>query len=50
MAKVLVTRASAADGGVRDSFDRFVAEAFDNELDDFRAVMDGRENPQGYYD
>jgi thiamine kinase-like enzyme len=34
----------------KDSFDRFVAEAFDNELDDFRAVMDGRENPQGYYD
>jgi thiamine kinase-like enzyme len=34
----------------RDSFDRFVAEAFEAKLEDFRAVMDGRENPQGYYD
>lgn len=34
----------------KDSFDRFIAEAFDKELGDFRAVMGGRENPQGYYD
>ena len=33
----------------KGSFDRFVAEGFDNELEDFRASIDGRENPQGYY-
>jgi thiamine kinase-like enzyme len=34
----------------KDSFDRFEVEVFDTELEDFRAVMDGRENPQGYDD
>ena len=34
----------------KDSFDRFTAETFDNALQDFRAVMNNRENPQGYYD
>ncbi len=33
-----------------NSFDRFRAETFDDALVDFRAVVDGRENPQGYYD
>ncbi len=33
-----------------NSFDQFDAEAFDKDLDDFRAVMAGRENPQGYAD
>jgi len=32
------------------SFDRFTAESFDEALVDFRAVVDGRENPQGYAD
>jgi thiamine kinase-like enzyme len=32
------------------SFDRFRAESFDEALVDFRAVVEGRENPQGYYD
>lgn len=32
------------------SFDRFVAETFDEDLVDFRAVIAGRENPQGYHD
>jgi hypothetical protein len=34
----------------KGSFDQFVGEAFNKELDDFRAVVGGRENPQGYYD
>jgi len=33
-----------------NSFDQFDAEAFDKDLEDFRAVMAGRENPQGYED
>lgn len=33
-----------------NSFDCFVAETFDDALVDFRAVIDDRENPQGYYD
>ncbi len=33
----------------KDSFDRFRAETFDNALVDFRAVINGRENPQGSY-
>jgi thiamine kinase-like enzyme len=32
------------------SFDRFNAETFADALVDFRAVVEGRENPQGYYD
>ncbi|HSF81630.1 MAG TPA: aminoglycoside phosphotransferase family protein [Anaerolineales bacterium] len=32
------------------SFDRFTPETFDEALIDFRAIVDGRENPQGYYD
>lgn len=31
-----------------NSFDYFDAGAFDNSLDDFRAVLEGKENPQGY--
>lgn len=31
-----------------NSFDHFDAETFDSALDDFRAVMAGQENPQGY--
>lgn len=34
----------------RDSFDRFAADRFDSKLEDFRALMEGRENPQGYVD
>ena len=30
------------------SFDRFSPECYDEALDDFRAVLDGRENPQGF--
>jgi hypothetical protein len=30
------------------SFDRFRAEHYGEALIDFRAIMDGRENPQGY--
>jgi len=33
-----------------NSFDRFTAETFGAALADFRATIDGRENPQGYYD
>jgi thiamine kinase-like enzyme len=33
-----------------NSFDRFTAERFGEALVDFRAVVEGRENPQGYYD
>jgi len=32
------------------SFDRFTPEAFGEALVDFRATIDGRENPQGYFD
>ena len=32
------------------SFDPFFADRFEDWLDDFRAVIDGKENPQGYYD
>jgi len=32
------------------SFDQFRAETFGDALVDFRATIDGRENPQGYYD
>ena len=32
------------------SFDQFTAETFGKALVDFRATIDGRENPQGYYD
>ena len=32
------------------SFDRFTAETFEEALVDFRAVIDGKENPQGYND
>ena len=32
------------------SFDRFTAATFGEALVDFRATIDGRENPQGYYD
>lgn len=32
------------------SFDCFVAERFEADLEDFRAVLAGRENPQGYDD
>lgn len=31
-----------------NSFDYFDAGAFDNSLDDFRAALEGKENPQGY--
>lgn len=31
-----------------NSFDHFDAESFDESLNDFRAVLEGRENPQGY--
>lgn len=31
-----------------NSFDRFEAGVFENSLDDFRAALAGRENPQGY--
>jgi len=34
----------------QDSFDQFSAETFDEALVDFRAVLAGRANPQGYYD
>ena len=34
----------------KDSFDRFNAESFDNALKDFKAVLAGKENPQGYQD
>lgn len=33
-----------------NSFDRFSADTFDQALTDFRAVIDGKENPQGYND
>jgi len=33
-----------------NSFDTFGPDAFDNLLDDFRAVISGEENPKGYYD
>ena len=32
------------------SFDRFAAKTLDEALIDFRAEIEGRENPQGYYD
>ena len=32
------------------SFDQFTAETFGEALEDFRATIDGKENPQGYYD
>ena len=32
------------------SFDNFDAESFEESLEDFRAIIDGKENPQGYYD
>jgi thiamine kinase-like enzyme len=31
------------------SFDRFNPEHYDQALDDFRAILDGKENPQGYH-
>jgi hypothetical protein len=31
-----------------NSFDRFKAQAFEDELEDFRAIFAGQENPQGY--
>ena len=34
----------------KNSYDRFFAEEFEGELEDFRAVLNGRENPQGYHD
>jgi len=34
----------------KDSFDPFRANTFDKALEDFRAVIEGRENPKGYYD
>jgi len=34
----------------KDSFDHFSPETFDHTLEDFRAVIEGRENPQGFYD
>ncbi len=33
-----------------ESFDQFHSETFGNSLQDFRAVLDGRENPEGYND
>jgi hypothetical protein len=30
------------------SFDKFDPERYEDSLDDFRAILDGRENPQGY--
>lgn len=32
------------------SFDQFECDSFEKSLEDFRAVINGRENPQGYYD
>jgi hypothetical protein len=32
------------------SFDQFECDSFEKSLEDFRAVIYGRENPQGYYD
>jgi len=32
------------------SFDRFTAGTFGEALEDFRATIDGKENPKGYYD
>jgi len=34
----------------KDSVDRFNAESFDDALDEFKAVLAGKENPQGYKD
>jgi hypothetical protein len=31
-----------------NSFDHFDAGSFNESLDDFRAVLEGKENPQGY--
>ncbi len=33
-----------------NSFDRFFADTFEERLIDFRAIVDGKENPQGYKD
>jgi hypothetical protein len=32
------------------SFDEFESENFDRSLSDFRAILEGKENPQGYTD
>jgi hypothetical protein len=33
----------------KGSFDSFKPKHFHEELDDFRAILAGRENPQGYF-
>ena len=33
-----------------ESFDRFDPESFDESLRDFKAVLGGKENPEGYID